>query len=110
MRDYAHRPTASITPTPLTTFTTPKRRDAAHASSSDEQGLDSRLTAAAADAARYLRAETAGWPAEDAGTLVYAVALVRLKSELPGEAFADLQRHYREHRAAFLARLRRHAD
>jgi hypothetical protein len=110
MRDDAQRSTTPITPTTLTTFTTPNRHDAAHASSSSERGLDPRLTTAAADTARYLRAETAGWPAEDAGALVYAVTLVRLKSQLPGEAFADLQRHYREHRAAFLARLRRRAD
>jgi len=110
MRDDAQRPTTPTTPITLTTFTPASRHDAAHVSSSSERGLDSRLTAAAADTARYLHSETAGWPAEDAGTLVYAVALVRLKSQLPREAFADLQRHYREHRAAFLARLRRRAD
>jgi hypothetical protein len=72
--------------------------------------LDPRLTSAADETARCLRPVAADWSADDFGALVYAEALVRLKHTLPRAAYEGLERHYRAHRAAFLARLQPPAD
>ena len=68
---------------------------------------EARLASAAAATARRLGPVATDWPADEFGAIVYASALVDLKSALPADAFAECERHYRAHRKALLAQLPR---
>ncbi|MEJ7808890.1 MAG: hypothetical protein WKG32_00590 [Gemmatimonadaceae bacterium] len=57
-----------------------------------------------------MRSVAGDWPVDYFASVVYAEALVRLKSTLPSDAFENLHRQYQADRATYHARLAPPAD